>query len=1104
MSCWRCVGILSIALAAFFVAVGPVTAASLPLNIDEPTNVERTGVPITIGIPFPKGALASAADMRVLTDKGVEIPLQARVISTWPDGSVKWVLLDFFADVPKGKGVRYQLEYGRGVKSNAAESGKVFLKERPDGGVEVTTGPLRFTVSGSADNLFDQVWLDSDGDGSFADNEKILAENPRRGPFADYAPAEGVLLSDRGQDFVDMPLGAHAPSVTCAKVSRAPVVDGRVHVEEWARGGSVDALVSADGKQVTANPTAVRVCQDARALYFAFECKDSDAAAVVGKQQWNIPENTRLFRQDCVEVHLSPCGRRKYTFVVDAGGHLYTQKRDGAGAAGNSWINTRDTGVEAKTFVGKGVWYAEIKIPFEALDWQGEKPAKAWRVNLVRRRSARGNAPQQDSFWVPAQGGFLSSERYGRLEGVDFDIARAAAAARVARPDPAAKLAEDKKWMDEYARLFTGGKLHRVTVEEAGPLHAVIRVDGRLNPEGPVISPYVMRIHAYAGKSFVNVEYTFINTEARPERYFVKSMGLRLPLSLSGTPTYTMGTEVVAKHAVEWSEVEYLDKQKILRGPADAVMTLLQDASEDFVVRRDSGDGSLAERLEEGCRAWGWADLSDGARGVTVAMKDFWQLCPNAVRVDGRRREIAALIWPEAAGLMDMRLYSDYKGHGTMSVRGQGAEGVARTQQVTFYFHRGGADEARSAQLAPELARPSIAFVTPEWYAQSGVLGDYLPWERKNWRTELPIMLSFEFLLKSQAACHWYGKWDYGDQQCFHRVGLGGWYFDVGRRAWENNETDTAGIWMFYYLRTGRRDFFDFGDAMARHITDVDTVHFQRRVGMPRVGGGSRHCVNHWGDGYIPYDHTFVLGYLLDYALTGYRQAYDTAQLAGRFCVNAGLSDNMNGDFLRGNSARSWQAAILYDFTPDGPARAAYKKMIDGFFVKLAAKRDWGPCPGGLVIDNLLTNFLAYRWAAERDERVKPILTAYERQTTRGLAAIKAGRARGYWGYPRGTNPAGLRSFALAYGFTGDPVFLRLGDEVIERFRGAGRITPTDIPQHLTMGKILDLMHKAGGYDMKEWDGLVWCWDVKPWPYFLPLLNKAAGAPQARRRVGSH
>ena len=52
------------------------------------------------------------------------------------------------------------------------------------------------------------------------------------------------------------------------------------------------------------------------------------------------------------------------------------------------------------------------------------------------------------------------------------------------------------------------------------------------------------------------------------------------------------------------------------------------------------------------------------------------------------------------------------------------------------------------------------------------------------------------------------------------------------------------------------------------------------------------------------------------------------------------------------------------------------------------------------------------------------------------------------------------------------------------------------------MGNILELMHKAGGYDMHEWDGLVWCWNMKPFPYFLPLLDKAAGTQQQARRPG--
>jgi hypothetical protein len=61
--------------------------------------------PVTCGVPFPKGTLGSARNVRLLDAK----PLQATVTARWPDGSVKWLLLDFRHTGGPGD---YTLEFG--------------------------------------------------------------------------------------------------------------------------------------------------------------------------------------------------------------------------------------------------------------------------------------------------------------------------------------------------------------------------------------------------------------------------------------------------------------------------------------------------------------------------------------------------------------------------------------------------------------------------------------------------------------------------------------------------------------------------------------------------------------------------------------------------------------------------------------------------------------------------------------------------------------------------------------------------------------------------------------------------------------------------------
>ncbi|MDQ0291777.1 hypothetical protein [Oligosphaera ethanolica] len=93
--------------------VPPATvAATIPLRVSEPTAFARRGWPVTSGVPFAQGQLASADDVRVRNPQGQIIPAQFAVLSRWHDGSVKWLLCDFLADTDTAQAQVYTLVTG--------------------------------------------------------------------------------------------------------------------------------------------------------------------------------------------------------------------------------------------------------------------------------------------------------------------------------------------------------------------------------------------------------------------------------------------------------------------------------------------------------------------------------------------------------------------------------------------------------------------------------------------------------------------------------------------------------------------------------------------------------------------------------------------------------------------------------------------------------------------------------------------------------------------------------------------------------------------------------------------------------------------------------
>ena len=74
-------------------------------------NPSREGgfsAPVTAGIPFGRGMVRDPA-MLSLEAGGKPVALQARTAARWPDGSCRWVFLDFQADVPAGGEVELAL-----------------------------------------------------------------------------------------------------------------------------------------------------------------------------------------------------------------------------------------------------------------------------------------------------------------------------------------------------------------------------------------------------------------------------------------------------------------------------------------------------------------------------------------------------------------------------------------------------------------------------------------------------------------------------------------------------------------------------------------------------------------------------------------------------------------------------------------------------------------------------------------------------------------------------------------------------------------------------------------------------------------------------------
>lgn len=101
------------------------------------------GEPVSTGIPFARGSLRDASNLLLLDGDGSPVDSQWHVLSRWPDGSVRWLLLDFLRRGEAEAGTELRVVHAGGAFEKAASRLLVTEAERA---FEIETGACRFSV----------------------------------------------------------------------------------------------------------------------------------------------------------------------------------------------------------------------------------------------------------------------------------------------------------------------------------------------------------------------------------------------------------------------------------------------------------------------------------------------------------------------------------------------------------------------------------------------------------------------------------------------------------------------------------------------------------------------------------------------------------------------------------------------------------------------------------------------------------------------------------------------------------------------------------------------------------------------------------------------
>jgi len=432
-----------------------------------------------------------------------------------------------------------------------------------------------------------------------------------------------------------------------------------------------------------------------------------------------------------------------------------------------------------------------------------------------------------------------------------------------------------------------------VKLETAGPLHAVVLIAGKYKYKlvGSTITgtdvkgdcPFRLRIHAYAGKSYLKVEH-FFYYEGDGDHDFTRSLALKVPLPAGE------------------ASVRYIGPGKTI--PVDAPMSgLYQQSADAFEVWRS--DGKAASVVATGGRFEGVLDVVYSRLGVAVGIKEPWQNAAKSLHADLKGRQLGIYFWPPEAPPLDYRRHarewSVGESYAPYDPKGQeprrfdlrsfpqyrlASKGVGKTHYALVYFHDPAVKPKEILTVYRLINRRPLLWAPAEHYAESLALGRYrqrVPGEHEE--VEWALDLQTKYWRFSQERFRWYGFWIYGQvcQEYNNYQQHGRWTRDFGRWGWACGDSvgRLAYALMLQAVRKCDRKDFELGEQYLYNVHDVCSTHtpayphHYKNKFIYVKGASHRHGAWPWAGPYLGARGSHPVGAKIFYFLTGEGHAKD-------------------------------------------------------------------------------------------------------------------------------------------------------------------------------------------------------------------------------------
>ena len=484
--------------------------------------------------------------------------------------------------------------------------------------------------------------------------------------------------------------------------------------------------------------------------------------------------------------------------------------------------------------------------------------------------------------------------------------------------------------LDDLGIDSSHATIHRTFRERgSGPLHAIIRLEGTYsyNREDNRDSPFIIRIHLYAGKSYIRVYHTLTYTgipdkhkalrgqhenialtdqvpiiddsESSDTGWMVPNdriagTGLSLNYRLDDNPefrsSYYDGTWYDPGNPKTFkADLNSTDIMSVFQsGPKpDRIPPVPNSTPEERIEGFVASITQNNTTQKKAACVEGWTDLVGSRFGVGIGIRNFLEEYPKEIVYNQNVNQATAYLWSPQAGPMSFSRADNQRDQSMIS---NFAEGVTKTSEVVFYFHGSQITNKDVEDAMDYFLHPPVPHASSETYTKSKVYGNFAPRTDRQSELERSLDYKFHWEMFNQHWEPWYGMIDYGDQKNY--------YFRDDWYRWQNNEPAIDFMYWLQFMRTGDPDYYLTAEAMSRHTMDVDNVHWptdehyygetnesldywkwasQESKANPYLGIGRRHANQHWVA--LLSAHVWLQGWIASYYLTGYHRGLDIARL---------------------------------------------------------------------------------------------------------------------------------------------------------------------------------------------------------------------------------